>query len=162
MGSDAVEVFAYTDNLMHPYTEAEDLGLALVKFSNGAYAMVEGTVNIYPKNLSDTLALFGESGTVALTGKTLDDVQAWNFAKGPQSRDEAVNQLAMTEMSTGHTPLYADVLTAIANKTQPLCTANEGRKALELVLAIYKSAAEGCPVKLPLSACATTDFEGRF
>jgi hypothetical protein len=38
----------------------------------------------------------------------------------------------------------------------------DGKRALELVLAIYKSAAEGTSVKLPLTDCATTDFIGRF
>jgi len=37
-----------------------------------------------------------------------------------------------------------------------------GMRALELILAIYKSAAEHRPVQLPLEDCASTDFEGRF
>ena len=40
--------------------------------------------------------------------------------------------------------------------------ASDGMEALELVLAIYKSAAEGRPVKLPLEDCSTLDFAGRF
>lgn len=40
--------------------------------------------------------------------------------------------------------------------------AMEGKKALELVLAIYKSAAEGIRIRFPLKECSTTDFEGRF
>ena len=62
----------------------------------------------------------------------------------------------------GHTPLYADMINAIQQDRQPYVNAMEGKKALELVLAIYKSAAEGCSVKLPLEDCATTDFIGRF
>ena len=34
-----------TDRLNHPYIEAEDLGLALVKFKNGAYGIIEGTTD---------------------------------------------------------------------------------------------------------------------
>ncbi len=62
----------------------------------------------------------------------------------------------------GHTPLYEDVINAIKNDRQPYVTAMDGKKALELVLAIYKSAAEGKSVKLPLTECATMDFAGRF
>lgn len=62
----------------------------------------------------------------------------------------------------GHTPLYADMINAIKNDRQPYITAMDGKKALELVLAIYKSAAQGCSVKLPLRECASTDFLGRF
>ena len=62
----------------------------------------------------------------------------------------------------GHTPLYKNVIEAIQNHTKPLVDAEAGKRALELVLAIYKSAAEGKPVKLPLDKCSTTDFTGRF
>ena len=62
----------------------------------------------------------------------------------------------------GHTPLYADVINAIQHDRQPYVTAMDGKRALELVLAIYKSAAEGCSVKLPLNRCSTMDFKGRF
>lgn len=162
MGSDVDEVFAYTDRMSHPYIEAEDLGLAVLKFKNGAYASIEGTVNTYPKNLSDAMAVFGENGTVSLRGKTLDDVEAWDFLDGPQSRDEAVEKLGIEDMGSGHAPLYKYALEVINGKPDNLCPATDSRKALELILAIYKSAAEGKPVKLPLSNVATTDFEGRF
>ena len=59
-------------------------------------------------------------------------------------------------------PLYADMINAITQDRQPYVTAMDGKRALELVLAIYKSAAEGCKVKFPLEECATMDFAGRF
>ena len=162
MGSDVDEVFAYTDRMTHPYIEAEDLGLAVLKFKNGAYATIEGTVNTYPKNLSDSMAVFGETGTVSLRGKTLDDVEAWSFEEGPQNRDQAIEQFAIENMGTGHAPLYKYAIGVINGKADNLCPATDSRKALELILAIYKSAVEGRPVKLPLTGVSTTDFEGRF
>ena len=62
----------------------------------------------------------------------------------------------------GHTPLYADVIEAIKTGRAPLVDAEAGKRALELVLAIYQSAAEHRPVKLPLEQCSTMDFAGRF
>ena len=162
MGSDVDEVFAYTDRLTHPYIEAEDLGLAVLKFKNGAYATIEGTVNTYPKNLSDSMAIFGETGTVSLRGKALDDVEAWNFAEGPQSREEAIEQFGIKSMGAGHAPLYKYAIDVINGARDDICPAADSRKALELILAIYKSAAEGTAIKLPLSGVSTTDFEGRF
>ena len=159
---DIEEVFAYTDRLAHPYIEAEDLGLALVKFKNGAYGMIEGTVNIYPHNLSDSLALFGENGSVSLEGKTLDNVKIWNFSDGSQSRDEALLGFHIPDMGGGHTPVYRDMIRAIREDQTPLCSAEEGRKALELILAIYKSRKTGQPVKLPLTDFSTMDMEGIF
>ena len=54
------------------------------------------------------------------------------------------------------------MINAIQQDRQPYVNAMEGKRALELILAIYKSAAEGRSVKLPLKECATTDFAGRF
>ena len=54
------------------------------------------------------------------------------------------------------------MIDAIRNDRQPYVDGYAGMRALELVLAIYKSAAEHRPVQLPLADCATTDFEGRF
>ena len=162
VGSDVSEVFAYTDRMTHPYIEAEDLGLAVLKFKNGAYASIEGTVNVFPKNLSDSMAIFGGKGTVSLEGKTLDDVRAWNFESGPKSRDEAIEEYSIKDMGSGHVPLYRYAIDVIGGADNELCTASDARKALELILAIYKSAAEHRVVKLPLEDCKTTDFIGRF
>ena len=48
IGNEVDEVMAYTDQL-DAYLEAEDLGLALVKFGNGSYGLIEGTTNVYRK-----------------------------------------------------------------------------------------------------------------
>lgn len=162
MGSEVSEVFAYTDRMAHPYIEAEDLGLAILKFKNGAYASIEGTVNVFPKNLSDSMAIFGEKGTVSLEGKTLDDVKAWNFESGPKSRDEAIEEYNIKDMGSGHIPLYRYAVDVINGNDDKICTASDARKALELILAIYKSASEHRVIELPLNNCKTTDFIGRF
>ena len=54
------------------------------------------------------------------------------------------------------------MIDAIRNNREPYVNGEAGKRALELVLAIYKSAAEGQNVKLPITDCATTDFAGRF
>ena len=54
------------------------------------------------------------------------------------------------------------MIEAVEQNREPVCSGEEGRKALELVLAIYASAAAGKPVRLPLPGGATTDYIGRF
>ena len=159
---DAEEVFAYTDRLTHPYIEAEDMGLALVKFTSGAYAVIEGTVNVYPNNLSDSLAVFGSDGTVSVSGKYLDNAERWQFADGTASLADSLAKYSVEDMGAGHTPLYRDMIEAIEQDREPVCSAREGRRALELVLGIYESAASGRPVRFPLQRGATTDYIGRF
>lgn len=165
MGNEVVEVSAYTDRLNHDYIQAEDLGLALVKFSSGAYGLIEGTTNIYPKNLEETLYLFGEKGTVKAGGHSVNIIEDWLFADGlddPEYVKATYHENPPNVYGFGHTPLYTDVVAAIREDRAPYVTAEDGRRALEMVLAIYKSAAEGQSVKLPLEKCSTMDFMGRF
>lgn len=165
MGDQIDEVVGMTDRLNHDYIDAEDLGIALVKFSNGGYGIIEGTTDIYPKNLEETLYLFGEKGTVKAGGTSVNKIEEWRFSDMLDDPEEVKAQFAETPPNVygfGHTPLYADVIDAIKNDRQPYVDARAGRRALELVLAIYKSAFENIPVKLPLSQCATMDFKGRF
>ena len=165
MGGEITEVVGMTDNLTHDFIEAEDLGMAMVKFSNGSYGIIEGTTNIYPQNLEETLYIFGEKGTVKAGGKSVNIIEEWKFADGlddPEEVKETYHENPPTVYGFGHNPLYADVIDAIKNDRQPDVTAQDGRDALELVLAIYKSAAEGKSVKLPLDNCSTLDFKGRF
>ena len=75
MGDEVTEVCAYTDNLNHDFIQAEDLGIAIVKFKNGSYGIIEGTTNVYPKNLEETLYLFGQKGTVKAGGKSVNIIE---------------------------------------------------------------------------------------
>lgn len=165
MGGEPVEVMAYTDRMKHDYIEAEDLGMGIVKFANGTYGIIEGTTNVYPKNLEETLYLFGEKGTVKAGGASVNKIEEWNFSDALDNADEVKAAFCENPPSVygfGHTPLYADVIDAIENDHEPLVTAEDGKKALEMVLAIYKSATEGRPVQFPLMECNTLDFKGRF
>ena len=165
MGDDIDEVMAYTDQIQHNYLEAEDLGMAIVKFSNGSYGLIEGTTNVFPKNLEETLYLFGEKGTAKAAGTSDNIIEEWRFADELDNSEEVKEQFSENPPNVygfGHTPLYADVIDAIKTGRAPLVDAEAGKRALELVLAIYKSAAEHRPVKLPLDECSTMDFVGRF
>lgn len=165
MGDEIEEVVGMTDKLNHDYIDAEDLGIALIRFKNGAYGIIEGTTDIYPRNLEETLYLFGEKGTVKAGGHSVNIIEEWNFADlldNPEEVKAKFHENPPNVYGFGHTPLYADVIDAIKNNRQPKVDAYAGKRALELVLAIYKSAYEGKIVKFPLESCSTLDFKGRF
>lgn len=165
MGDEIIEVVGMTDNLIHGFIDAEDLGMALVKFANGSYGIIEGTTNVYPKNLEETLYIFGEKGTVKAGGKSVNLIEEWQFADNLDDAEEVKEKYCENPQNVygfGHNPLYTDVIDAIKNDREPYVTAVDGRNALELVLAIYKSAAEGKSVKLPFDKCSTLDFRERF
>lgn len=165
MGDEIEEVVGMTDKLNHNYIEAEDLGIALVKFKNGSYGIIEGTTDVYPQNLEETLYLFGEKGTVKAGGQSVNIIEEWRFSDmldEPEAVKREFHENPPNIYGYGHTPLYADVIEAIEQDRKPYVDAEAGKRALELVLAIYKSAKEGKCVKLPLEECSTTDFTGRF
>lgn len=166
MGEEIEEVVGMTDRLAHPYIDCEDMGIALVRFGNGSYGIIEGTTDIYPKNLEETLYLFGEKGTVKAGGTSVNKIEAWQFSDGEEGEAEKVigefHEAPPNVYGFGHTPLYADMIDAIKNDREPYVNGEAGRRALELVLAIYKSAAAKKPVKLPLKETSTMDFKGRF
>lgn len=165
MGDEIVEVVGFTDRLKHGYIEAEDLGIALIRFKNGSYGIIEGTTNIYPRNLEETLYIFGEKGTVKAGGEAVNIIEEWNFSDyidDPNEVKKECHELPPNVYGFGHTKLYADVIDAINNDRPPYVDGEAGRRALELVLAIYQSAASGSSVKLPLEKCSTLDFAGRF
>ena len=164
MGDKVEEIYGVTKQQFHDYLECEDIGMAVVKFANGAVGTIEGTVNVYPKNLEETLYLFGETGTVKIGGTSTNNIDVWDFADESEedSKNKGLQEQTSNVYGNGHTSLYADVIDAINNDREPYIDATAGRNAVEMILAIYQSAATGQPVKLPLKGVASTDFEGRF
>ena len=164
MGDEVEEVYGVTRQQYHDYLECEDIGMAVVKFANGAVGTIEGTVNVFPKNLEETLYLFGENGTVKLGGTSCNNIDVWNFAdaeEGDQGK-AGLEEATSNVYGNGHTSLFADMMEAIRDDRKPYVDAVAGRNAVEMVLAIYKSQLTGMPVKLPLKDFASTEMTGMF
>jgi len=164
LGEEVVSVYGVIRQQQHDYLETEDIGMAVVTFANGAIATIEGTTNVYPKNLEETLYLFGERGTVKLGGKSTNSIDIWDFAD--ETEEDVANRGLEEETSNvygnGHISLYADVIASIKEKREPYVDAYDGRNALEIILAIYKSMKTGEVVKLPLTDFSTMDMKGIF
>lgn len=164
MGDDIEEIYGATRRRFHDYLEAEDLGMAVLKFKTGAIGTIEGTTNVYRKNLEETLYMFGEKGTVKIGGTSTNNIDVWEFVD--ETEEDGKNKGLIEETSNvygnGHTSLFADVVEAIKNNRKPYVDAVAGRNALETVLAIYKSQKSGEPAKLPLIDFASTDMAGEF
>ena len=164
MGDEVEEVYGVTRQQFHKYLEAEDVGMAVVKFKNGAVGTIEGTTNVYPKNLEETLYLFGETGTVKIGGTSTNNIDVWDFADETEAdaANKNLKEATSNVYGNGHTSLFADMMDAIANDRKPYVDAVAGRNALEMILAIYKSQKTGLPVKLPLTDFASVDMKGEF
>lgn len=164
MGNEVDTVYGVTRQQQHHYLEAEDVGMAVVTFKNGAVATIEGTTNVYPQNLEETLYLFGQDGTVKLGGKSTNNIDVWDFKDETEADKEnkGLEEQTSNVYGNGHTSLYADMIDAINTNRAPYVDAVAGRNALEMILAIYKSMKDGVPVKLPLKDFASTDMKGFF
>ncbi len=164
MGDEIDCVYGATRRRFHPYIEAEDVGLAVVSFKNGAIATIEGTTNVFPKNLEESLCLFGEKGTVKIAGESTNEIAIWQFDE-ERPEDEKIRSLkeqTANVYGNGHLRIFADMKEAIEQDRKPYVDGACGRRALELVLAIYKSQKTGLPVQLPLTDFASTDMAGEF
>ena len=164
MGDEVEEVYGQTRQQLHNYLEAEDIGMAVVKFKNGAIATIEGTTNVYPCNLEETLYLFGENGTVKLGGTSTNNIDVWQFADETNAdlRNKGLEEATSNVYGNGHSSLYADMIKAIEQDRKPYVDAAAGRNALELVLAVYKSQKEGRPVLLPMENFSSAEMAGEF
>lgn len=160
MGDEVEEVYGVIRQQFHKYLECEDVGLAVVKFKNGTIGTIEGTTNVYPKNLEETMYLFGEHGTVKLGGTSTNHIDVWEFADEQEADERArgLREVTSNVYGNGHTALYADMIDAILHDRPPYVDAVAGRNALELVLAVYQSSFTGRSVRLPLNNVKSTDF----
>jgi predicted dehydrogenase len=156
MGEDAIRVQAATRRYLRPI-EAEDFGAAIVEFASGAVGIIEGSADVYPTNLEETLSLFGSRGSVVIGGLAVNRIQTWRFSDAAEigDKEELVLNPGEKDPPTvygfGHSALYADLLDAIEQGREPLVAGDRGRKALEIILAIYRSQKTGQAVDLPTS-----------
>lgn len=161
-GGEIRTVYGVTKRRFHDYIEAEDIGTAVIEFANGAVATIEGTVNVADVDMEEHLSLFGENGFVKLGGTCANTIENWYFRDDPSETKDGFHEKTRNVYGNGHSSLFRDVADAIAEHRKPYVDAKAGRDALETVLAIYRSAADGKPVTLPLKGTASTDFEGLF
>jgi len=151
-----VEVRAETATLAHERIEVEDTAVATLRFANGALGVIEASTAVYPGYLK-RIEIHGSEGTAVLEE---EDIKVWDFAR-KQKRDDAIGERMQEHHSTGggasdpkaighhgHARQFADVVEAIRRKRSPLVDAQEGRRSVEIITAIYKSAKSGRPVKI--------------
>lgn len=122
--------------------EAEDTGVAIIKFRGGALGIVEATTATRPKDLEGSLSILGEKGTVEIGGFAVNEMKIWNFAD--QREDDArvleeYRQNPPNVYGFGHVAYLEHVVNSIVHGKKALVDGLEGRKSLELIMAIYES-----------------------
>lgn len=132
--------------------EAEDSGVAVLKFRSGAIGTIEVTMLTFPRNLEGSITILGEKGSVKIGGTAVNKVEHWQFADYDDD-DKLVEQAATNPPSVygfGHEGYYRNVVAVLRGEARPDTDGRAGRKSLELILGIYESAKTGRDVPLPL------------
>ncbi|MBZ4664896.1 Gfo/Idh/MocA family oxidoreductase [Mahella sp.] len=141
--------------------EAEDAAVAVLRFKSGALGIIEASNCIYPSNMEETLSVFGEKGTAQIGGMATNYLTHWEFSDGLDDKEEVLANYGENPANVygfGHTSLFADLIDAVQSGRQPYITPAEGKKAMEIVLGIYKSVKTGQPVKFPIGDFSTLDM----
>ncbi|MFC1887313.1 Gfo/Idh/MocA family protein [Candidatus Cloacimonadota bacterium] len=144
-------VMSYTATLNHKI-EAEDQGVGILKFQNGALGVVDVTMNTYPKNFEGSITIMGETGTVKVGGIAVNKIEHWIF-QDYDDDDKFVTASTTSPTSVygfGHLGYLKNVIDVLKGNGVPQTDGRSGRKSLEIVLAMYESAKKGKKISLPL------------
>ncbi|MBI3945658.1 MAG: Gfo/Idh/MocA family oxidoreductase, partial [Armatimonadetes bacterium] len=138
----------------HHNMEAEDVAVACVHFANGAMGVLQGTTSIF-KGLPTRLEIHGERGNAIVEGDRLVYCDAAGGCLGPV---EEGGETAAADARAGldsavpaHAEQIQDLIAAIEEEREPALNGAEARRAVELVLAIYRAAQTGDQIPLPLT-----------
>ena len=130
--------------------EAEDTSVSVIRFKNGALGVLEAAVTIYPKNLEESLSIFGEKGTAVIGGPTANWIKEWKFEGLPD--EEAQNTIRRVEQDPfgipGHQCIIQDMTEAVLKDRKPVVSGEEGRKALSFVIGCQLAAERNRPVRM--------------
>ncbi|HYV35859.1 MAG TPA: Gfo/Idh/MocA family oxidoreductase [Gemmataceae bacterium] len=149
-------VTGYTGLLAHERIEVEDTAVACLRFANGALGVLQATTSVFP-GLPKTIAIHGNKGTAVIEQ---EDVVRWDIAPElPEDRQIRERFAQKTGASggasdpsaishVGHARQLTDFVQAIQTGRPPLVDGREGRRAVEVILAIYQSAKTGATVAL--------------
>ena len=153
-----VEITAQADMLAHKRIEVEDVVVATLRFANGALGVIEATTAAFPGALKK-IEIHGSAGSAAIEE---EDIITWEFAKMTKADRALVEKMSGTTQTGGgaadpaaighhaHAALFRDAIRTIQGKASNSIDGREGRRSVEIILAIYKAAASGKAVQLPL------------
>jgi len=142
---------AYTATLGHSI-EAEDTAAAVLKFKNNALGVIYGSTASFPGQFR-RIEITGTKGTVI---QAENSFKVWQFADQTETDNEIFDKFSQIEGGGGvsdpgaipfepHARNIAAFIDSIESGNEFEINGHEARKAVEIVLAVYKSASEKRP-----------------
>lgn len=145
-----VSVFAKTRTAL-AQIEAEDTGVAIVNFKDGAIGIVEATTASRPRDLEGSISILGERGSVEVGGFAMNQIRTWQFTEPlPEDKDVLAHfsENPPDVYGFGHRRYLEHVIAALQGEGARLVDGLEGLRSLELIVGIYESAATGREINL--------------
>jgi len=150
------KVEAKMTNLNHPSVRLEDTLLAFIYYRNGAQGVVQASTALWP-GTDIRIEINGENGTAIMTGEKM---AMWKF-RDEKPEDDAVRKLGSEAQATGaggpadfgyhdHRVVIQDMIDAVRENREVIIPVSSVRPTVELVLAMFQSAARNRPVELPI------------
>lgn len=157
LGSPVTEVVAFTDTLTFGYS-VEDSSTTLLRFANGAHAVVDAFFNVPDAAGQDRLEIYGNKGSIQAEctigqlpgGKMVaylsDSAKDYDPQQSKDSLDVTVREIDFTPVNT-----YAAEMDYLShcietNSAPTLNTGEDGLRILKIARAAYQSSASGCKV----------------
>lgn len=134
--------------------ETDDLAVASLRFKNGALGNIVGSTATkpgYPRRLE----IHGEKGTIVVKD---DDIVVWDvdgmdgskyLSQPKKNLGDSFSKPGYAD-STNHRMQLRDFVDAVKERRRPLVDGREGRKALEVLMAIYQSTKTGRVIQFPV------------
>ncbi len=150
MMGDVETVYGHCSMLGHERIDVEDVATAALRFKNGALGTIIGSTCIFP-GLPARLEIHGTQGSARIEGDQLVLFEVTEEGNQPIQKEIMGETGASDPMAIdykSHKRQIVDMIEAIEEDREPLVNGEEGKKALELILAIYESAKTGKPINL--------------
>ncbi|WP_372934030.1 Gfo/Idh/MocA family protein [Mariniphaga sediminis] len=174
------EVYGVWKNPNHPYIEAEDTAVAIVKFKNGGIGNIivsnsqkpgiYGKVHVHGEN-GASVGVQTDGGAMFVAGmSTVLEPPAndlWTVPGEEKMLEKWIKEDSEMFHSINPTVFYIerqieDFLKALETGKKQLVSGEDGRRTVELFTAIYRSTRDNQPVKFPLQPENSNDMDGRF
>jgi len=149
-------VEARMTNLNHPSVKLEDTLVAFITYANGAQGVVQASTALWP-GTDVRIEINGGDGTAIMAGEKM---VTWKFRE-ERPEDEQIRQYGNVAQATAaggpadfghadHQVVIQDMIDAIRADREVIIPVPSVRPTVELVLAMYQSAARNRPVDLPI------------
>lgn len=151
---DPREVTGRFTRVMHQGIEVEDTVVAMVQFKNGSLGTIEASTACAP-GFPRRVELSGTKGSVVLEG---DRIIRWDFVE-EKPEDEEIRRVCSQSEGTqggatdpmaisceGHRRQLQELTDAIQGGSHLTAPGSEGKRAVELICAVYESARTGTSI----------------